>query len=303
MPVRSRGYFCENSAANFSGVKLNVLKSYWRELLRSVLSSFGVLFLLVESYEVVTDYNATFNYGLFLFCGIVPGLGFFLLDGFRLSGFLKSEVKVPIAGSDTKVLVKFGDIFTERGWKAVGVNDFFDSRVDEDLVSSNSLHGHVLMTYWGESREDWVRQVNKTIKAAPLETVVRSKGNKSRYPVGTTARACTNQQNFLFVALTKTNVADNISRGNAELLISAVRGLLVEARAACSMEPLSLPLMGSALGRIGVKKSMLVDLIITAVQEESQNGRITREINIVLPAEMKGEVNLKNYVRNWSDGV
>lgn len=274
----------------------------WRELVRSLLGSFGAIFLLLEAFEVLTDGNIMMPFAWFIVIGVLPGVSFFLLDGYRLSGFLRREVEIPNPDVDTKIVLKFGDIFAQDGWKAVGVNDFFDSIVDEDLVSSRSLHGHVLSTYWRENRNDWEKQVAASLRNQSGQRVSRSKGNRLRYPIGTTARACTEEQKFLFVALGETNPSNNVTTANAETLIKAVRGMVAEARAACSMEPLAIPLMGSGLARVGIKNSVLVDLIITAVLEESRHGRVTGEINIILPFDKALYVNLKDHVRNWTHG-
>jgi hypothetical protein len=280
-----------------------LFRNYWLEIGRSVFGSFGLLFLIIESYEVLSDRNLTCPYSAFLLIGTILGGSFFLLDGYYLNGFLKKEVTIPVSSGSTKLTVKFGDIFAEPGWKAIGVNDFFDSKVDGELVSPRSLHGHVIRRYWDGDSELWAQQIAGSIKPTKLEKVQRTKGNCLRYPIGTTAKATKEDQKFLFVALTKTNPENHVAQANVELLICAVRGLLQEARAACSYEPLVLPLMGSALARVGVKNSMLVDLIIAAIQEETLKGQITREINIVLPVELRTNINLKNYVRNWKSGV
>ena len=123
-----------------------------------------------------------------------------------------------------------------------------------------------------------------------------------RYPIGTTVRACTDSQKFLFVALGRTNADNNVTSANAEMLIRAIRGMVVEARAACSMEPLVIPLMGSGLSRVGIKNSVIMDLIITAVLEESRQSRVTGEIKIVLSPDKAHDINLKNHIRNWTHG-
>lgn len=269
---------------------------------RSILGSFGAIFLLLEAYEVLTDENIQMPFLCFLAVGMLPGLGLFLGDGYWLSGFLRREVQIPNPSNDTKIIIKFGDLFAETGWKAIGANDFFDSIVDEDLVSSRSLHGFVLKKYWTDDQRDWERQIAGSLRKTKGQTEKRSKGNRTRYPIGTTARACSETQKFLFVALGRTDAQSNVTTANAEMLICAVRGMVAEARAACSMEPLVIPLMGSGMSRVGVKNSVIVDLIITAVLEESRHGRVTGEIVVVLPEGKSNEINLKNHVRNWTDG-
>jgi len=283
---------------------LTLLFEHWRELLRSVLGSFAAIFLLLEAIEVLDLGNFSLCPIQFIAIVLVPGTLVFLVDGFWVGGYLKPEVEIPNSVNDTKIKVKFGDIFDQEGWKAIAVNDFFDSRVDEDLVSSKSLHGYVLNTYWKGNRADWTKQVASSLNGleATLETRSKGKGNRSRYPIGTTARAVSGEQKFLFVSLGETDLSNNETSANAEMLISAVRGLTAEARAACSMDPLAIPLMGTGLARIDTKESVILDLIITAVLEESRNGLVTGEINIVLPDRLKKKINLKNSVRNWSHG-
>ena len=281
---------------------LRWLLQHWRELLRSILGSFGAIFLILEAFEVLTDGNVKVPFVLFILIGLLPGVIFFLVDGYKISGFLRREVEIPNPGNDTKIVVKFGNLFAEEGWKAIGVNDFFDSIVDEDLVSSQSLHGYVLKTYWHENRSDWDKQISSSLRLRQGVRESRSKGNRLRYQIGTTGRACTKDQKFLFVALGKTDTTDNVTSANAELLIKAVRGMISEARAACSLEPLVIPLMGSGLARVGIKNSVLLDLIVTAVLEESRNGRVTNEIKIVLPEDKSHHINLKNHIRNWAHG-
>ena len=93
--------------------------------LRSVFLAFGGLFLLIESYEVITvGGDVQLPYLLFLLAGPIAGLGWFYLDGHLLAGFLKRHITIKNKSIDTPVLVKFGDLFAEQGWKAIGVNDY-----------------------------------------------------------------------------------------------------------------------------------------------------------------------------------
>lgn len=269
---------------------------------RHILTSFGIIFLFIESYEVVTDNQLTFPYMAFLTMGVLLGVINFIIDGIFVSGFMLREVLLPIQNTDTVFRMKYGDIFEEDGWKVISVNNFFDNIVDEDLVSSQSLHGHVLNKYWSNNSQDWKQQIKKSLKGVSGVSVNRARGNKTKYPIGTTARASINDHDFLFVALGETSVNDNTASANTEMLINAVRGMASEARAACSMRPLIVPLMGDGLSRVGMHPSVLVELIITALVEESRHGKITGEITIVLHSNRTKTTNLKNHARNWKHG-
>ena len=75
--------------------------------------------------------------------------------------------------------------------------------------------------------------------------------------------------------------------------------MLKKARTVCSNEPLRIPLMGSGLGRIGIKNAIVVDLILAAIVEETKLAKITDSITIVLPNEKSTEINLGSIARDW----
>lgn len=276
------------------------LNAHWVPIVRSILIAMGLLWLPIEAFEGLSNTDAKLPFGCFVALSIVVGIGFYFLDGYYLTGFLKKRVEIINHGFDTKIFVEFTDLFEQEGWKAVGVNDFFDSIVDEDLVSSKSLHGHILKTYWPNNREDWQKQINASLKNIEATKERRPKGNSRRYSIGTTGSATVDGNKFLFVALGRSDSSNNVTTASAETLICAVRGMLAKARAVCSFEPLSIPLMGSGLARVGIKTSVLVDLILAAVLEETMQGKVTGTICIVLPTSKKGEINLQNYAKNWN---
>lgn len=259
----------------------------------------GAVWLPLESYEGTTNTDVSISFGLFVFIVFVVGLSFFFVDGHLISGFLKKNITIKCNSFNTKIAVKFGDIFSERGWKAIGVNDFFDSVVDDALVSKNSLHGHVIQNYWSDDSAAWQEAVDHSLQGKASKKTNRAKGNKNRYPIGTTADAQVEGHRFLFVALARTKKSSNVVQASAETLIGAIREMLQHARVVCSNEPLSIPLMGSGLGRVGIKNAILVDLILAAIFEESQSSKVTESISIVLPEEKYPEINLGAISRDW----
>lgn len=275
------------------------IKAHWVLILRSILIATGALWLPLEAYEGLSNDDVKLSFLCFIAFSVVIGVAFFWIDGRFISGFLRKEVTIKCNSFDSTLIVKFGDLFEQDGWKAIGVNDFFDSVVDEDLVSSNSLHGHVINTYWPNDSEGWQEQVDKSLKGEKFKKCKRDKGNKRRFPIGTTATAKADDQKFLFVALSRTNKKNNVVAASSERLICAIRGMLKEARVVCSNEALQIPLMGSGLGRVGIKNAILVDLILAAIFEETKILKVTNSITIVLPEEKSSEINLGAITRDW----
>ncbi len=270
-------------------------------IIRSIFLAMGALWLPIEAYEGLANRDLDLSFCIFIMLTLLIGLSIFYIDGYIISGFLKKCVEITSNGFNTKVTIMFGDIFTQTGWKAIGVNDFFDSVVDDDLVASKSLHGSVINTYWPNDRRGWQSKINASLKGSPHQNENRKRGNRKRYEIGTTAPVSIESQKFLFVALGNTDLITNVTTATAESLIQVIRKLLQKAREVCANDALYIPLMGSGLSRVGIKNSVLVDLIIVAIFEETKHSSITNNIIIILPSCLKSEINLGSFTRNWNE--
>ena len=200
----------------------------------------------------------------------------------------------------TRITIQFGNLFDQDGVKAIAVNNFFDSIVDDDLVSRRSLHGEVIERYWRGNSVQWQKDIYDDLGDRKCEKIARAKGNSRRYPIGTTARATARGEEFLFVALGETNPDNNVANATAATLISSVRELLVRAREVGANRPLNLPLMGSGLSRVGGTNAVLVNLILTAIFEETKSNKVTDSIVLVLPVDERSEIDLGETKRSWS---
>lgn len=260
----------------------------------------GLLWLPIEAYEGLTNSDIALAYWKYLLGSLILGVTVFVVDGHFVGGILKNQIVISSNSFDTKIRIVFGDIFTQEGWISIAVNDFFDHIVDDELVSMKSLHGEVIMRYWNEDGTRWRDQVYDDIRDTIYDEVTRHMGNTRRYKIGTTARASSGNKDFLFMALGRTDIGDNVTHATADSLVYAVRQLLVRARSVCANRPLNMPLFGSGLSRIGIKGSVLVHLILAAVFEETKISKVTETIVLVLPVEKKREIDLGEILRSWS---
>lgn len=282
------------------GIDLEIIKNHWLKILKSIFIAIGVVWLPLEAFEGLSNDDVSLSFIFFLIISFILGLCFFLVDGHCGEGFLKNHIKIASTGFDTTIIVKFGNYFEENGWKAVAVNDFFDSRVDDKIISKNSLHGQVITKFWPNEEIVWQKEVLEAIGDKKKQHVKRKNGNTDRYPLGTTAYINKNDHHFLFTALTKTDTKTNKTQTNSQGLILTTRSLLAQARLVCANNHLVLPLMGSGLGRVGLKKSAILNLILTAIFEESKVSKITNTITVILPKQLKNEINLGRIAKDWN---
>ena len=269
----------------------------------SYFSVLGAIWLVVEIYNNATPDQSDIKLSLLLMSGIAFGINlvWYLVDGYLLLGFLRKKVIIASNAFPTKVTVEFGDIFKHPGWKVIGVNDFFDSLVDESHISSESLHGQMLRRSWSGNTLDWDNQITASLGSfTPLEVVSRDPGKGDRYSIGTVADVRCNNDKFLCVALSKTCMQTKLTEATSLDFHISVREILTKAREVCSGEVINFPAIGSGLSRTGIKFNILVNMILLAIFEESKKLDITSEIRIVLPKDKRKEIDLMSLLRSWN---
>ena len=274
---------------------LFILRNSFLSSLNSILACLGT----VSSFLAITSWcNVSIPSNV-----LVTSIIFFLwwlVDGLFVTKYLTYKVKVCSNSFDTKIVVKFGDIFNQDGWKTIPVNDFFDSKVDNHHISESSLHGNHLIRYWSSNIQDWDSQVSKQLCDTEAEYIPRKTGKTRRYEIGTTAAVQSGPHSFLCVALAHTDINNLEAKATIENLIRAVQRLMKKARSVCAGAPLNLPLFGAGLSRVGLPVPVLIELILTLIVEETKQNKVTNEIRIILPTEKASTISLSTIKQHWS---
>ena len=96
------------------------------------------------------------------------------------------EINLDIEGS--KVTVKAADIFEQSGLKTIAFNEYFDTQVDDKIISNESLNGIFIKRYFPTSPADLDDHIEKyqfDNNEIIGENVDRRFGKKVRYSIGT----------------------------------------------------------------------------------------------------------------------
>ena len=101
--------------------------------------------------SVVEMYDKDFTISLWLnvISIVIIGTIIFCCNGLWLEGYLRQKARIAIKSIGMEVNIIRGDLFKETGVIVIGVNDFFDTIVDDTHISSRSLHGKMILKYWG----------------------------------------------------------------------------------------------------------------------------------------------------------
>ena len=208
------------------------------------------------------------------------------------------SVTFSIAHTNTKIQIKFGDLFCEDGVRCIAVNEFFDSELGVP-VSENTLHGIFLSRCFGGHPDSFDKIISDELVDVPSETVDRKQGKEAKYPIGTTASVFINSERYLCFALSRTNITTLKAEADVPTLWQALEGLYNKARHSLGGASLVLPLVGSGLSGVGPPAQDLLDLIILSIIEESKKKQIAKLIKIILTSEWLDEVDLAAVKKYW----
>lgn len=97
-----------------------------------------------------------------------------------------NSINIDIEGSD--VAIKVGDIFKQPGLKAIAFNEYFDTQVDNKIISEGSLNGIFIKKHLDISASELDRHIeNYTFDGSEIleNKDDRKQGKKQKYKIGT----------------------------------------------------------------------------------------------------------------------
>ena len=221
---------------------------------------------------------------------------------FGLNRFWKpSRIAIKVAATNTRIEVLFGDIFSEKGLRGIGVTEFFESELGVP-VSEKSLHGLFLQKCFGGGSEDFNKQLEQQLKESNFEEVDKKDAGKTKaYPIGTTACVKVGKDKYILFALAEADRETCKAASDVAKMWVAMHGLWQKTRIEAGGHPLNIPLIGSGLSGIGLPSRELLNLIILSAITETKVKQITRRIRIVLHLDQFEEINLRDVKKYWEE--
>ena len=181
----------------------------------------------------------------------------------------KRRFKVLEVSNGYHVYVQYGDIFDkdevnnpeQRRNVVIPVNRCFDTKVDDDLISHNTLHGMMMQRLYDqdvftEETLNTAIQSNleqQKVKGVPLSSAKKRSGNLLRFPVGTVAEiTASEKETVFFLGLSSFDEHLHAHTSNEEYAQAVVK-LIEFCNERSQKYPVILPLVGA--GASETKKS------------------------------------------------
>jgi hypothetical protein len=268
---------------------LNKVDLFDRQLIRNFKERVSTVSTIFSLFLIFVDIpsGAKGIAGIGFACALI--VGYFLL--WRQANQLKS-IDLDIEGS--KVTVKAGDIFVEPGLKVIAFNEYFDTVVDDKLISAQSLNGIFIGRYLPGTlaqldlhldtysfEDDELAEVNEG----------RRIGKKQKYRIGT---LCVYDE-FVLAAFSKFD-----DQNKAVLTMPEYLGFLIEfwdkINKVYAQQSISTPIFGSGITRIKEHKNIsdedLLKIMLWTFRISEMRFKYPAKLTIVVHRDKIKNINL-----------
>ena len=166
--------------------------------------------------------------------------------------------------SETKIEIKFGNLFEENGLKVIPFNEYFDTQVDNKVISSKSLNGQLIEKFFSSSNS--LDKLNERIendqylqKRIVDNNTSRSTGKKIKYKIGSLLEL---NNEFIITAMTHFDENNKANLSMAEY-ISFLMEFWENISYSYNQRTVVIPVMGSGITKFreGYGNAKLQDLL------------------------------------------
>lgn len=261
-------------------------KKLWREYSYIISVICGIVSFIVIFVDIPADKKL--EIGL-IFFAILCVIFCFML---KRANCIQEKVLVI---NHTKFIVKFGDIFSETGLKTIAFNEYFDTVVDEKIISSNTINGKFL----NDNVVD-IAQLDRIIESdveckKNIISVndIRPRGKKAKYKLGTAVRF----NDYIIVAFSRFDEHDCAYLSLADYL-SCLANYWSEVNRIYNGENVVLPLLGTGITRLMCGNSIscqeALEIIVQTFEYSNLSFTHDFQITLVLPEKFRNDINLYN---------
>lgn len=156
----------------------------------------------------------------------------------------KAKIKIGV----TSVEIKAGDIFEQEGLKAIAFNEYFDTQVDDRIITRKSLNGQVIEKYFPDvDKLNHIIASDKDLNTSEniLETNVVREGNTTKYRLGSSILV---DDEFVLTAFSRFN-----KKNEAQLTMQEYINFLLsfwnEINRVYAQRSVSVPVFGAGITR------------------------------------------------------
>lgn len=190
----------------------------------------------------------------------------------------KRRFKVLEVSNGYHVYVQYGDIFSktevnkpeERRNIVIPVNRCFDTKVDDDLISRNTLHGTMMQRlydkdiYSEETLNTAIQSnlIQQQVRGTSISRTKKRSGNLVRFPAGTVAEVkASDTETVFFLGLSEFDEQLHAHTSNEEYALAIVK-LIEFCNERSQKYPVLLPLIGAGASETKKSESDILSFMV-----------------------------------------
>ncbi len=217
-------------------------------------------------------------------------LGIYALLWFKSNNL--EEVNLDVEGSI--VTVKKGDIFKQTGFKVIAFNEYFDTQVDDKIISQQSLNGIFITDYLDVSVEELDKYIeNYSFDDDEIlgENLTRKAGKKSQFSIGS---VCVYNE-YILTAFSKFD-----DKNRAWLTMPDYLSFLIKfwdkVNRIYAQKSVSVPIFGSGITRIKEHKNIsdedLLKIMLWTFRISEMRFKYPAKLHIIIHESKIDRINL-----------
>lgn len=255
-------------------------RSFWKYALLTpagasrVFAAVGVIWTFIE----LLDFFGIYQQAQYSKFAIVPVLGAGILFAVaRVRPVYRIVYK--IHGRDLAIEVKIGDLLDATGGVVISSNTTFDTDMASGLISMNSLQGQFATKFFEGNTQEIDNQITRSLAQHPSTQINRPFGKQLEYEIGTVAQVNSHGNAYYFIAMSKLNEQRN-AFSSIEMIDSTLKHLWPYVRNQGEMQDLSIPLIGTGRGRVGLLRKKMIEKIAQSFVDASRDAPLAKRLVI-----------------------
>lgn len=182
-----------------------------------------------------------------------------------------------------KLTVEKGDLFSKKGVIVIPVNEYFDTHVGDDVVSSSSVHGLFINRYFKDNIKELDALIKSKLNALPnFAKEPRNVGRQykqDKYKLGTCIDIEHNGNTYVLLALTHFDEYNHAYVDKKEFpkilnkLLDHIQPLSIE-------NPVYMPLIGTGLSRLRRPHQRVLNFIVDALDFKHSEETFPKGLHI-----------------------
>ena len=270
----------------------NLLKKFYGHL-SIFLTIFSIVILFIDD----TPLKERLIYPLFLILILISWYGYLWWDASRLK-------KINVNVESTTISIVTGDLFKQDGLKAIPFNEYFDTQVDDEVISKASLNGIFIKDILSGE----VEQLDSHILSYKFreenileKNTTRIAGKNQKYQIGTVCL----YEDYLLTAFSKFN-----DKNQAYLTMPEYLEFLIkfwdEINVVYAQRSVSVPIFGSGITRIKEHKNItdeeLLKIMLWTFRISETRFKYPAKLNIVIHKDKIDKINLFE-IKSMQNGI